>query len=394
MEYDNDRLIKPVNKIEVFFWVLVFLFYPLINFFTFFSRDAVFLPVLLGISALTFPLYFLYSKVIIPDFLYRKRYVWFCIISVGIYASIHLLLMFCYSFIHPDRSVIEEARFRIYQSYFTYSTVSFTREGLWCILNMTFAASISFLRKYLDEGDLLTALERDNMDFKVRYLRSQLNPHFLFNTLNSIYSLSLQKADEAPEVVIKLSALMRYMLYDCADEKVPLNKEIEFIQNYIEIEKIRHKADIRFNVEGETDNVMIEPLLFMPFIENGFKHAFENAYSNAFVYITLKKENERISLTIINNTNIDLATQANRIQGTSMTNSKNVLEMLYPKSYTLDIIQTDKEEQRKSELRLKHARDRLESLYPNSALDVILSNNAFTVSLIIKSQRLGKMYHS
>jgi LytS/YehU family sensor histidine kinase len=259
---------------------------------------------------------------------------------------------------------------------------------------MTFAASISFLRKYLDEGDLLTALERDNLDFKLKYLRSQLNPHFLFNTLNSIYSLSLQKADEAPEVVIKLSALMRFMLYDCAEEKVPLSKEIEFIQNYIEIEKIRHKADIRFTVEGETDNVMIEPLLFMPFIENGFKHAFENTYTNAFVYITLRKENDKISLSIINNTNIDLATQANRIQGTSMTNSKNVLEMLYPKSYTLDIIQTDKEEQRKSELRLKHARERLESLYPDSALDVILSNNAFTVSLIIKSQRLGKMYHS
>src|SRR5215469_9056704 len=106
MEYDNDRLIKPVNKIEVFYWVLVFLFYPLINFFTFFSADVIFLPILLGISALTFPLYFLYSKIVIPDFLYRKRYVWFCIISVSIYASIHLLLMFCYSFIHPDRSVI------------------------------------------------------------------------------------------------------------------------------------------------------------------------------------------------------------------------------------------------------------------------------------------------
>jgi LytS/YehU family sensor histidine kinase len=188
---------------------------------------------------------------------------------------------------------------------------------------------------------------------------------------------------------------MRYIIYDGNEEKVPLNKEIEFIRNYIEIEKIRHKADIRFNVEGETDNIMIEPLLFISFIENGFKHAFNNSYNNAFIYITLKVNPEQIRLTVVNNTNIDLETQAKRISGTSMMNSKSVLEMLYPQSHALDIIQTDKEEQRRSELRLKHAKQRLENLYPDShTLDVILSNNAFTVSLILKTKRLDKMHYS
>jgi len=196
-------------------------------------------------------------------------------------------------------------------------------------------------------------------------------------------------------MVVKLSDLMRYMIYDCIEEKVPLDKEIEFIRNYVEIEKMRHRADVRFTVEGETDNIMIEPLLFIPFIENGFKHAFENSYTNPFVYITLKKEPNKISLSILNNTTIDMETQAKRIQGASITNSKNVLEMLYPKSYALDIIQTDKEQDRKSDLRLKHARERLENLYPDAhALDVILSNNAFTVSLILNPQQFGKMHHS
>ena len=81
---------------------------------------------------------------------------------------------------------------------------------------------------------------------------------------------------------------MRYMIYDCNEERVSLNKEIEFIQNYIEIEKIRYNADIRFTVEGDTEDIMIEPFLFISFIENGFKHAFNNAYSNAFIYITIK----------------------------------------------------------------------------------------------------------
>ena len=393
MEYDNDRLIKPVSKVEIFYWVLVFLFYPLVNFLSFFSADFIFLPLLLGISALTFPIYFLYSKVIIPGFLYTKRYLWFCVISIGLYVAVHLLLMLFYSFFHFDNS--SDPHLQSYQPYFTYSTVTFAREGLWCMINMIFSASISFLKKHFDDEELLRMMERDNANLKLRYLRSQLNPHFLFNTLNSIYSLCLQKDDHAPGIVVRLADLMRYMIYDCGDEKVPLNKEIEFVRNYIEIEKMRHRADVRFMVEGETDNIMIEPLLFTPFIENGFKHAFENTYSNPFIYITLKCGADKIALSIINNTTIDIETQAKRIQGTSITNSKNVLEMLYPRSYDLDIIQTDKEEERKSELRLKHARERLENLYPDShALDVILSNNAFTVSLILKPRKLDKMYHS
>lgn len=393
MEFDNDRLIKPASKIELFYWILVFLFYPLINFFTFFSATPVFLPWLLVISALIFPFYLLFSKVIISEFLFKKRYVWFGVISLALYVVIHLLLMLIYSFFHPDQN--PSKTIQALQSYFIYSSTTFMRESLWIFVNIIFSTNIAFLRKSFDEEEIILELEKKNAAFKLKYLRSQLNPHFLFNTLNSIYSLSLQKSDKAPEVVVKLADLMRYMLYDCNEEKVPLSKEIEFIRNYVELEKIRHKADVRFNVEGETDGTMIEPLLFISFIENGFKHAFDNSYNNSFIFITLKAEPEQITLTVVNNTNIDLETQAKRIQGTSMMNSKSVLEMLYPQSHALDIIQTDKEEQRKSALRLKHAKERLENLYPDShTLDVILSNNAFTVSLILKTKQLDKMHYS
>ena len=394
MEFDNDRLIRPTSKVEVFCWALVLLFYPTINFLTFFAPHIMFLPLLLGISALLFPVYFLYAKVIIPNFLYEKRYFWFSLLSVAVYGSIHLLLILLYSFIHPENSVTN-INLHPYRSFFAFSSVTLMREGTWCLVNMIFAASIAYLKKHFDDQELLLTLERDNLNFKLRYLRSQLNPHFLFNTLNSIYSLCLQKDDNAPAIVVRLADLMRYMIYDGMEERVPLNKEIEFIRNYVEIEKMRHRADVRFSVEGETDGIMIEPLLFTPFIENGFKHAFENTYTNAFIYITLKSEPGKVALSIINNTTIDIETQATRIQGTSIANSKNVLEMLYPRSYALDIIQTDREEERKSELRLRHARERLESLYPDShALDVILSNNAFTVSLVIKPPELGKVHHS
>jgi sensor histidine kinase YesM len=387
MEYDNDRPVKPVYKTEIFYWILIFLFYPLITYFTFFYKHLVFLPILLLISLLLFPCYLFYAKAIIPLFAFTKRYVWFGLISVAFYILVIAFIKLIYSFFHLDEQVL--------QSYFNFSAATIVRESLWIFTNLLFATSIAFLKKNFEEEDIITSLEKDNANFKLKYLRSQLNPHFLFNTLNSIYSLSLQKSDQAPEVVIKLADLMRYMIYDCDEEKISLNKEIEFIRNYIDIEKIRYKADVRFTVEGETDGIMIEPFLFISFIENGFKHAFNNSYNDAFIYITIKVTAGQIVLNVINNTNADLETQAKKMPGTGIKNSKSLLELVYPESYALDIIQTDKVEQRKSELRITNAKKRLEALYPDShTLDVILSKNAYTVSLIIKPGSLDKMYHS
>jgi len=277
----------------------------------------------------------------------------------------------------------------IEQAYFSYKPKAFVRESVWIFINMFLAVVAAFLKKTFDEEEILESLQKDNTLYRLKYLQSQLNPHFLFNTLNSIYSLSLQKSDQAPEMVIKLADLMRYLVYECNEPKVLLNKEIEFIGNYIEIEKVRHKADIRFIVEGETDGIMIEPFLFISFIENGFKHALNDSYSNPFIYITLRVHEKKIELTVINNTNIDLETQSKRIFGTGITNSKHLLDILYPDTYALNIIQTDKQEGRESIVRVKNARQRLEMLYPDShTLDVLLSHNAFTVSLIVKPHPL------
>lgn len=113
----------------------------------------------------------------------------------------------------------------------------------------------------------------------------------------------------------------------------------------------------------------------------------DNSFAEPFIYITLKAGGGQIVLNVINSTNADLGTQAKRINGKGISNSRSLLELLYPDSYALDIIQTDKEETRKSNLRMRNAKERLETLYPDSyTLDAILSKNAFTVSLIIKSK--------
>ncbi|MBS1598129.1 MAG: sensor histidine kinase [Bacteroidetes bacterium] len=378
MEYDNDRKINPTTKIEIFCWILLGLLNPLVNAFTIFWIDPRIWIVLLLISIILLPAYLIYSRVIVPKLLFRNRPIVFILASIGFFAFMHLLLMALYAFIMGfDPLLIEQA-------YFSYKPKVFVRESIWIFINMFLAVVAAFVKKTFDEEEIVESLQKDNTLYRLKYLQSQLNPHFLFNTLNSIYSLSLQKSDQAPEVVVKLADLMRYLVYECNEPKVLLKKEIEFIQNYIEIEKIRHKADIKFTVEGDTDGIMIEPFLFISFIENGFKHALNDSYTNPFVYINLKVQ-DKIELTVINNTNLDLETQSKRIFGTGITNSKHLLDLLYPDTYALNIIQTDKQKRRESVVRFKNAKQRLEMLYPDShTLDVLMSNNAFTVSLIVK----------
>ena len=380
MEYDNDRLRKPTNRIELFYWTLFVLINPLANYLNLFLRDPRMGLVLLLVSLTLLPAYLLYARIMGSVFLIQKRWGALTLMSILSFLVIQTLLFALYSLILKFTLSPAERLYFIY----TYPTI--LRESWWVLTNMALSIAIFFIRKAIDEKDLLEIVQKDNTFFKLRYLRAQLNPHFLFNTLNSIYSLSLQKSDQAPEVVIKLADIMRYLIYECNEEKILLDKEIEFIRNYIGIEKIRYKADIRFTVEGNTSGIMIEPFLFISFIENGFKHAMDNSFTDPFIYITLRVGEGQIVLNVINSTNADLETQAKRMNGKGISNSRSLLELLYPDAYELDIIQTEKEETRTSSLRLRNARERLESLYPDlHTLDVILSKSAFTVSLIIKS---------
>jgi len=392
MEFDNDRIIKPISKVEIAGWVLLWLATPVINWWSVLYGDINRQPTppmififdlvhLLIVSLMVLPAYILYARLMVSKFLLKKRYTFFILISIGWFLVIQAFLFLVYSIILKfDVTPLEYTYFS-----HTYSTIS--REGMWIIINMSFAGVICFIRETIAKDDLVAELQRDNNFFKLRYLRSQLNPHFLFNTLNSIYSLSLQKSDKAPEMVVRLADIMRYLIYECNEEKISLNKEVEFIKNYIEIEKMRYKADVRFTIEGETDGVMIEPFLFISFIENGFKHALDNSYAEPFIYINLKVVTGQIVLNVINSSNADLETQAKKIHGKGISQSKSLLELLYPHSYALDIIQTDRDENRDNNLRMHNARERLEILYPDSyTLDVILKNNTFTVSLIVKTK--------
>ena len=387
MEYDNDRIVKGTYKTEVYCWLFFVLINPLVNSLGTFPHQKIAWIVLTVISLLSLPLYVLYSRIVVRKFLFPGNYLVYGLLTVLFVLMMHSFLLILYGIALLFVSGVG-------QYYFSYSTTTVARESGWIFINGCLAVSIAYLREKLDEEDSKETLQKENTFYKLRYFRTQLNPHFLFNTLNSIYSLSLSKTDKTPEVVIRLADIMRFLIYECNEDKIPLEKEIEFIRNYIQIERIRYDDDIQFTIEGDTEGVMIEPFLFISFIENGFKHAIDNSFAKPFIYITLKVSALQITLNVINNTSLELETQAKKVQGKGLLNSKSVLELLYPDAYALDIIQTEIKDRKESKSRLKNAQERLQRLYPDThTLDVILSNNTFTVSLILITGALDKMYN-
>ncbi len=388
MEFDNDRIVKRISRVELTCWILFAITAPLINSLNVFPNQPIIWIPLFLISLILLPLYILYSGMIVSKFFFAGRYATFGAITIVYFLLIHLVLFLLYKLIH---SIVPETA----QPYFAYTAINAIRETAWIFINSCFVIFIAFYKAKSGATETIQQINKENNFYKLRYFRTQLNPHFLFNTLNSIYSLSLNSPEKTPEVVIRLSDIMRFLMYDCNEEKILLTREIEFIRNYIEIEKIRYDADIRFTVEGRVDGVMIEPFMFITFIENGFKHAIDNSFARPFVYITLKVTEGQVILNVINNTNIEFEKQAKKISGKSLQNSKSILELLYPDSYALDIIQTEKKQRKESKLRLKNAQERLQEAYPDAhTLDVILSNNTFTVSLILKTASLDTMYNS
>lgn len=183
-------------------------------------------------------------------------------------------------------------------------------------------------------------IRRETMQSELRFLKSQINPHFLFNTLNSLYALTIRKSDLAPEIVLRLADMMRYMLYECNEKWVPLQREITYVENYLELERLRHgeRADVRMEVQGDAGDRRIAPLLFIPFLENSFKHGLARSFSKGFVHVVLVVRGDNLRFSISNSKPDQLPhPEATRFGGIGLSNVRKRLDLLYPGRYHLSI---------------------------------------------------------
>jgi hypothetical protein len=181
--------------------------------------------------------------------------------------------------------------------------------------------------------------EKEKINTELLALRSQINPHFLFNSLNSVYSLALHRSVKTPAVILKISDLMRYMLYEANEDKVPIRNELNFIRNYFELQKLRSddQAEIKLNITGAVKDQKIAPLLFLPFIENSFKHGVKGDPQGGFTRVDINVTDSEIQLDVINNKGKIDEVEKGNFQGIGLQNARRRLELLYPGNYNLSI---------------------------------------------------------
>ncbi len=181
-------------------------------------------------------------------------------------------------------------------------------------------------------------LDKRQKEDQLRQLKAQLNPHFLFNTLNNLYGLSVTGSKKLPGLMLKLSELLRYSLYDTNQNYVAVQKELDYIGNYVELERIRlnHKTDIQLSISGDYKDRYIAPLLLIVFVENSFKHFSATKGQQAFVHIQMGFQNGNLRLQVINSVDADLVPVKNRSKGgLGLNNVKQRLDLIYPQQYTL-----------------------------------------------------------
>lgn len=200
-----------------------------------------------------------------------------------------------------------------------------------------------FVTLYIRVKKYLNTIEQEKNNAELSYLKSQINPHFLFNTFNSIYSLAIKEnADQTANGMLKLSGMMRYVVSETSSDFVPLEKEINYINDYIELQKLRLAKSIKLNYtfNGDPDDQQIAPLLLIPFIENAFKHGV-NPDEDSMIQISIDIKGNVLHLVVENN-KVSIDHKTYEKMGFGIGNAKNRLELLYPDKHTLQLFEDEK----------------------------------------------------
>lgn len=202
------------------------------------------------------------------------------------------------------------------------------------------AAAIKLMKHYYEKQQLASQLERQNMLAELQTLKSQLHPHFLFNTLNNIYSHAQETAPVAADMLVGLSGLLRYMLYTGNAPLVPLSDEIKMIQAYINLEKKRYgeELDISVQLPANAENLMIAPLVMLPFVENCFKHGTSSVLENPWITLNIALQGQEMQLKLVNG---KAGKKHSKKGGIGIENVRRRLALIYPEKHKLTILEED-----------------------------------------------------
>jgi len=286
---------------------------------------------------LVFGCFFVYVHFyLFEHFLDKKKYYTYVLLLLAFVASGGILFHIYFSRMYPEEYTNTETN--------TYANVF----GIIFI-----STSLKLIKRWAKQSIELDKIKAKHYQTELKLLKSQLNPHFFFNTLNNLYSLSLEKSVEVPGVILKLSDLMRYLLDSNKKKEVPLKHEYDFINNYLSLERLRYsnRCDIKLTVEGDMNGKFIAPMLLIPFVENSFKHGVSSTVANSFVHAHLHTDRNILYFTVENSKPEKPENVKNSSSEMGLKNVQRRLELLYPKKHKLNI--TDKPDIYKINLELK-----------------------------------------
>lgn len=334
MQKKASRLLEKVI-LHSAFWVLVWFFFR--SFFSVGTANSEFLfwyaTFLTAISLITS---YIFTNDLIPKYLFEKNYKKFAIYILysGVFVTTAVLMLMTLGFVFFFNLEYKQMPVLIKNPYVVLVCVVLiiALTSAFKILKQNYIALDE--KKTLENKFLQTKLELKEQE--LRFLKMQIHPHFLFNSLNTIYGFAIDKADEAPEMILKLSNLLDYILYQIEKPKVFLKEEIHHLEDYIDLEKMRFHDTLRVNFKKEQidESIQIAPMLLIPFIENSFKHGVQ---IDGFlrVNIQLKIEKSFLFFDVENS----FQKNADAKIGIGLSNIKKRLEMLYPQKYELEVLE-------------------------------------------------------
>jgi sensor histidine kinase YesM len=269
---------------------------------------------------------------LVPKFLLKEKYFKFCVMFC-VWMIVGLILNFVSRYIlvsfrtgRPDNLPDNGS----YKEIFAF--------GSFVVMNTIgmFGGFIKFFKLWNKELQQKQFAEKEKISAELELLKAQLHPHFLFNTLNNLYSLVYAKSDRAPKMLMRLSGLLSYVLYECKADEVLLSKEISIIKDYVSLEKERYgeRLDVSLNFSGDIENKMVAPMLFQPFIENAFKHGTSEQLGKVWMSIDLSVKENQLYFKIINSCDNNAAAILEK-HGVGIGNVKKRLELLYADNFKL-----------------------------------------------------------
>lgn len=318
-----------VVGLHLAFWLIIALI-NLIVFTWFIQAHIIYWRVLVNLFFLAL-LFYVNAFLLVNKLLEKGRYVFFVVSALAL-VILFVPIRVKINMLFPDIPVIKRPGLLVERSF----TVAALLTNLSIVLFSTLYQVL--VNRYQHEHRVLSIINKQN-EAQLQFLKAQINPHFLFNTLNNIYSLAVVKSDQTAPMVLKLSKLLRYVVYDGKDSLVRLDKEIHFINEFIELFRMRseHQVNINFRVEGALEDLLIEPMVLIPIVENCFKHCDFDTNPDAFTDIELKIDaNNRLLFRTVNSKDENDG-QKDRTGGVGLSNIVKRLDLKYPGQYLLSV---------------------------------------------------------